>query len=664
MQNDVFNPVADTVNRQSELLLKEQNCFTVIDESIPSPKEIQTEDTIVLPEIVSMTDYIHRHYEGEIIAACMNQIYGLQLCVMYEGKLFHDVPGLGPIDYGEEELILTDELSPGEWGEPCEFEHQPRVYAADVRPVDGSITWMSFRRIADGCIEADLTIEMEFYFRYGGHGRFKQITQKYYTTLWMDMDDSPNVEFGDFSLRRHLKNDSGVKLDEYLVPVYKWDDIEEESENIIFHTLTTIRKLKEHGVEVYFEEQNIYTLDGKGEVLLTIMSSIAQEESRNISENVTWGMRKRFAEGKVAMAYKQFMGYRRGKNGIPEVVEAEAKIIRTIFRRFLEGTTPAIIARELNLAGIPCPSRKSLLGENEIEAAKARKKTARWSPSTIESILTNEKYKGDAILQKTYCTDYIKKTFVVNDGSEIPKYYAQNSHPAIVSAEVFDLTQMELEWRRSLKGSYSGKSCFSSRIVCGDCGAFYGSKVWHSTDEYRRTIWRCNNKYEGDKKCSTPHVTQEELEKAFVDVMQKVIAEKDVIFAVCREVLDEALDTSELDRIATRLQDQALGMAERVRKLVEENARVRRDQEEYQQEYDALAAEHEKLSEKIRSVEEQKKDKTDRRRKIEIFLRMFEEQKECVVFDPYAFVALIDKVTVGQDRTLEFIFRNGMKYRY
>lgn len=238
MQNDVFNPIADTVNRQSELLLKEQNCFTVIDESIPSPREIQSEDTIVLPEIVSMTDYIRRHYEKEIICACMNQIYGLQLCVMYEGKLFHDVPGLGPIDYGEEELILTDELSPGEWGEPCEFEHQPHVYAADVRPVDGSITWMSFRRIADGCIEADLTIEMEFYFRYGGHGRFKQITQKYYTSLWMDMDDSPNVEFSDFSLRRHLKNDSGVKLDEYLVPVYKWDDIEEESENIIFHTIS------------------------------------------------------------------------------------------------------------------------------------------------------------------------------------------------------------------------------------------------------------------------------------------------------------------------------------------------------------------------------------------------------------------------------------------
>lgn len=265
-------------------------------------------------------------------------------------------------------------------------------------------------------------------------------------------------------------------------------------------TLTAIRKLKEHGVEVYFEEQNIYTLDGKGEVLLTIMSSIAQEESRNISENVTWGMRKRFADGKVTMPYGQFMGYRRGKDGTPEVVEAEAEIVRTIFRRFLEGATPAMISRELNLAGIPCPSRKSLLSENEAEIAKARKKTSRWGTSTVENILANEKYKGDAILQKTYCTDYLLKTFVVNDGSVVPKYYAQNSHPAIVSPEVFDLAQQELAWRRSLNGRYSGRSCFASRVVCGDCGAFYGSKVWHSTDEYRRTIWRCNNKYAGETK--------------------------------------------------------------------------------------------------------------------------------------------------------------------
>ena len=219
-----------------------------------------------------------------------------------------------------------------------------------------------------------------------------------------------------------------------------------------------------------------------------------------------------------------------------------------------------------------------------------------------------------------------------------------------------------MEWRRSLEGRYSGKSCFSSRVVCGDCGAFFGSKVWHSTDEYRRTIWRCNNKYEGGRRCKTHHVTQEELEKAFVQVMQRVIMDRETIFTVCREVLNEALDTSELDGVATRLQDQALGMAARVRKLVEENARVRRDQDEYQREYDALVAEHEKLSQKIQAIEEQKADKENRRRSIEVFLRMLEEQKECVGFEPYTFVALVDKVVVGADGTMEFVFRNGMKY--
>ena len=399
-------------------------------------------------------------------------------------------------------------------------------------------------------------------------------------------------------------------------------------------SLETVRELKLLGVDVYFEKENIFTLDGKGELLLTIMSSITQEKSRNISENVTWGMRKRFADGKVTMPYGQFMGYRRGKDGTPEVVEAEAEIVRTIFRRFLEGATPAMISRELNLSGIPCPSRKSLLSENEAEIAKARKRTSRWGTSTVENILANEKYKGDAILQKTYCTDYLLKTFVVNDGSVVPKYYAQNSHPAIVSPEVFDLAQQELAWRRSLNGRYSGRSCFASRVVCGDCGAFYGSKVWHSTDEYRRTIWRCNNKYAGETKCATPHVTQEALEKAFVQVIQQMLSQKDRILTACREALDEAFDTMELDKAATRLQDQALGMAARVRQLVDENARVQRDQDEFKNDYEALLAEHARLSEKIRTIAEQKKDKAERRRRIEIFLHMLEEQKECADFEP------------------------------
>ena len=426
-------------------------------------------------------------------------------------------------------------------------------------------------------------------------------------------------------------------------------------------TLTAIRRLKEHGVEVYFEEQNIYTLDGKGELLLTIMSSIAQEESRNISENVTWGIRKRFADGKVSMPYKRFMGYRRGEKGIPEIVEAEAKIVRGIFRRFLEGATSTMIAKELNGAGIPCPARKSQLGEEETGTEKDKRKIARWSPSTVESILTNEKYKGDAILQKTYCTDYIQKTFVENDGSEIPKYYAQNSHPAIVRSEVFDLAQMELEWRKSLNGSYSGKSCFATRVVCGDCGAFYGSKVWHSTDAYRRVIWRCNGKYTGEKTCTTPYVTQEELEKAFVSVMQRVLREKDAIIAACREMIKE-LDTTGLNAEVVRLENKASSIAERLRKLVEENARARIEQAEYLCEYDALTSEYDRINAQIQAMEDRNQDKEKRRRKLEIFLGLLEKVEVCKAFKPYTFVTLVEKVVVGHDGRLEFFFTKGLRY--
>ena len=226
------------------------------------------------------------------------------------------------------------------------------------------------------------------------------------------------------------------------------------------------------------------------------------------------------------------------------------------------------------------------------------------------------------------------------------------------------MAQQELAWRRSLNGRYSGRSCFASRVVCGNCGAFYGSKAWHSTDEYRRTVWRCNNKYAGETKCATPHVTPEALEKAFVQVMQQVLSQKEGILTACREALDEAFDTAELDKAATRLQDQALGMAARVRQLVEENARVQRDQDEFKKDYETLLAEHAKLSEKIQSIAEQKKDKAGRRRRIEIFLRMLEVQKECVESEPGAFVVLVDKVIIQHDGCIEFYFRNGMKCAY
>lgn len=222
---------------------------------------------------------------------------------------------------------------------------------------------------------------------------------------------------------------------------------------------------------------------------------------------------------------------------------------------------------------------------------------------------------------------------------------------------------MELEWRKSLHGSYSGKSCFASRVVCGDCGAFYGSKVWHSTDAYRRVVWRCNGKYIGEKKCTTPYVTQDELEKAFVSVMQRVLREKEAITAACRETL-EGINTAELDAKVAQLENEANSVAERLRGLVEDNARICKNQMEYQREYDALVAEYDRVNSQIQAMENQNRNRERAKRKLEIFLGYLEKAEVCEAFEPYTFATLVEKVVVGRDGRLEFYFRSGMIVEY
>lgn len=177
-------------------------------------------------------------------------------------------------------------------------------------------------------------------------------------------------------------------------------------------SLTAVRQLKDAGVEVYFE--NIYTFDSKGELLITIMSSLAQEESRSISENVTWGHRRRFAEGKALFPYSNFLGYTKNADGQIIIVEDEAKIVRRIYADFLAGKAPALIVKELTDEGVPTPKGKR-----------------NWSVSTVKSMLTNEKYKGDALIQKSFTVDFLTKKTKKNEG-EISQYYVTNNHDGII----------------------------------------------------------------------------------------------------------------------------------------------------------------------------------------------------------------------------------------
>ena len=411
-------------------------------------------------------------------------------------------------------------------------------------------------------------------------------------------------------------------------------------------TLTTVRQLKEKGVEVYFEKENIYTLDSKGELLITIMSSLAQEESRSISENVTWGQRKRFADGKVNMPYKRFLGYAKGEDGTPKIVESEAEIVRLIYKLFLQGKTQNFIARYLTAKGIPTPGKKK-----------------KWNVSTVLSILQNEKYKGDAVLQKRFTVDFLTKTTKVNEG-EVPQYYVENSHPAIIEPEVFDMVQAEIKRRKPIGRQQSGVGCFSGKIICGECGGFYGSKVWHSTSKYRRTVWQCNNKFKNETHCKTPHLSEEVLQRIFVEAFNRVIEDKERIIGDFDAIIEVLTDISSLDKESTKLRDECAVVMELIRKCVEENAHSAMDQSEYQERYNELVDRYETAKRRLDAIADEKQARAAKRESISRFLTDLKRLDGLLAeFDEELWYATVDTMTVRLECEAIVTFKNGTEIK-
>lgn len=389
------------------------------------------------------------------------------------------------------------------------------------------------------------------------------------------------------------------------------------------------------------EKENIYTFDGKGELLLTIMSSLAQEESRSISENVTWGQRKRFADGKVSLPYKQFLGYRKGADGFPEVVPEEAVIVRRIYTRFMEGLTPVAVAKELTADGIPTPAGKQ-----------------RWQTSTVESILQNEKYKGAALLQKCFTVDFLTKKKKVNEG-EVPQYYVEHSHEPIITPEEFDKVQTEFERRKRISRQYSGKSIFSSRIICGDCGSFFGSKVWNSTSKYRRVIWQCNNKFKGEHKCKTPHLDEETIKARFVGAFNAILADKDSALENCRLMQSTLTDCSGLDAEIESLLEEIEVVTELTKRCIAENSQTAQNQEEYAARYKGFVERYEKAKTRVEELHSIKNARQAQADAIGAFMFEVQELDTLSEFDEKLWLTVIDTVTVHTDGRMAFKFQGG-----
>lgn len=264
--------------------------------------------------------------------------------------------------------------------------------------------------------------------------------------------------------------------------------------------LELVRELKELGVEVVFEKENISTMTGDGELMLTILSSFAQEESKNISENIKWHYRRKFEEGKVAINTTRFLGYDKTEQGELVINPIQAQVVKRIFAEYVAGKGSFVIAKELNDEGI-----QTVAG-------------GAWHSSTIINILKNEKYKGDAKLQKTYSKDYLTKKKCINHG-EIESYYIENNHPPIISREMWEEAQQQIILRGKAKGhklenkdQYSNRYPLTGKLLCSKCGATLRRRVWNSKYSCKKVMWQCSTYIqEGKNSCSGTTIEDDEI---------------------------------------------------------------------------------------------------------------------------------------------------------
>ena len=281
--------------------------------------------------------------------------------------------------------------------------------------------------------------------------------------------------------------------------------------------LKYIRQLKDLNIAVFFEKENINTLDAKGEVLLTIMASLAQQESQSLSQNVRIGLQYRFQQGKVQVCTNRFLGYDKDEDGNLVINSQEAEVVKRIFREYLEGRGYYDIGKGLEADGILTAAGKPI-----------------WRASTIRNILRNEKYIGDALLQKTVTVDFLNKKRVVNTGI-VPQYYVEGSHEAIIPKRIYMRVQEEMARRANLQTAtgkrrvYSGKYALSSIVFCSHCGDVYRRTHWNNRGK-KTVVWRCVSrlmKKDSDVDCHARTITEEELHAAVVRAVSEVCAGKD-----------------------------------------------------------------------------------------------------------------------------------------
>jgi hypothetical protein len=305
-----------------------------------------------------------------------------------------------------------------------------------------------------------------------------------------------------------------------------------------------------------------------------------------------------------------------------------------------EGKTPSFIARHLTEMGIPTPGGKT-----------------NWRPNTVKSILTNEKYKGDALLQKKFTVDFLTKRSKINEG-EVPQYYVEDSHPAIISPELFDAVQVELKRRKAPGRRNYTPYCFSGYIYCDECGALYGSKVWNSDSKYNSIVWQCNSKFRGHTSCNTPALHTEEIKEAFIRVINQTIENKAEIISTCEMVLDECCNIKTTTAELNTLQSELEIITGLMQQHISTYAHTMMDQTEYQRQYNEYETRFKTTRQQINQINEQREELIAKQGKIQSYLEALKKQDLISTYDETLWYGTVYQIRITSDGKLRFILKD------
>ena len=428
-------------------------------------------------------------------------------------------------------------------------------------------------------------------------------------------------------------------------------------------TLKYVRMLKEKDIAVYFEDEKINTLTMDGELLLVVLSSVAQQEVENISANVKKGLKMKMKRGEL-VGFQGCLGY----DYHPEdksitVNEEEAEIVRYIFKRYVEGAGGSVIGQELENLGY-----------------KTKYGNSTWVPTTVLGIIKNEKYKGDLLLGKTFTFEPISKRRLDNMGEE-DQFYIRNHHEPIISEEIFEKAQEILNWRNKNRGKigngdtkrekFSRKYAFSCLLECGFCKGTLTRRKWHSGSQYDKVIWQCvTSTKKGKKHCpESKGIPEQAIEDAFVESYRILCdSNKDVLDEFLR-TMNETLSSSSVNKQLSKVEKEIESLEKKKSKLVDMRLEDVIDSETYESKFSALTNKQEDMLNEREKLQETATNEKDIKRRLQEFKKTLEQNEVLHEFDRYVFESIVEKVIVGgydEDGNIDpaqlvFVYKTGFK---